>query len=460
MKEFFKGFIPKRNVVAKDNWVNYTTGYGTPDSRVNSTKFSTPYAIPASTLSAMYRGDGMARRIVNLMVDDAMRGFIEADTLLLDELDRLSFKQVLTDCACFARLYGGAAIVAFSVDGTDLEHPINLKGLKKVVKLNVFDRHSITWLEEDIERDYLSESYGEPAIYTIQPPVGERFRVHRSRCHFIGGAITTADIKRKNNSWDDSILQAVYNALLNYGAVQNSSAEIVQDYVQKVLYMDNIMNQVASSGTGGLVDRLITTQKTLSNVNFLAVDSQYEKYEKHVSSVGGLADLWDRFAETITANSGYPISKLFGKQSTGLSNNSHNDLVNYYDDVNAYRHDNLTPAIDWIINILQFQAMWKTKPEYYVWEFPSLVTPTEKENAEIKHILAQTDSIYVSMGAVDARELFEQRHANGTFHYDINIEDFKETDELDVEGNEDLLDTVPVEDTEEEKLLKSIASKI
>ena len=41
----------------------------------------------------MYRTDGITKRIINIVVDDSLRGFINADSDLLKELKRINAKQ-------------------------------------------------------------------------------------------------------------------------------------------------------------------------------------------------------------------------------------------------------------------------------------------------------------------------------------------------------------------------------
>jgi hypothetical protein len=80
IKEFF-GFSKR-----SDNWTNSMTNLGVNSSRVNSTKVGFLPLLDYMTLDEMYKSNGLAQKIVNIIVDDAMRGFIEADYDLLQEM--------------------------------------------------------------------------------------------------------------------------------------------------------------------------------------------------------------------------------------------------------------------------------------------------------------------------------------------------------------------------------------
>lgn len=210
MKQKIKNIF-RRN----DNWVNPLTKLGSSSSRTNNTIFRQNTRLDKRTLTEMYRTDGIAKRIINIVVDDSLRGFINADSELLKELKRINAKQSMFDAASFGRLYGGALIVALIDDGLGLEQPLNHKKINKLVSLRVFDKHQISWDIEDLCTDFYQEYYGEPEIFTITKKQDNLrgnedvfFRVHRSRCFIFGGERLCTSSKTNNQGWDDSVLQA------------------------------------------------------------------------------------------------------------------------------------------------------------------------------------------------------------------------------------------------------------
>lgn len=443
-KKYNKGKISSTTDVNYDGWKNVVTRINTSNSRVGTYKYGCYHFLSRQELTDIYCSYGIGRRIVDTVVDDSIREFIDADPKLIKELNRIKSKQCISDAACMARLFGGSLLVAYIDDGQEMDKPLNYNNIRKLIKLQVFDRYYITWSNDDLSRNFYDEFYGEPLIYTIIPINGIPFKVHRSRCHRFNGDRLPLSERAKHNYWDMPVLQPAYEALRNYGSVNNATAEIVQDFIQTILCVEGLEQLLVQGDEDKIVARanLIDTVRSITNTIFL--DAGSEKYEKHASSVAGLGDLWDRFSESICAATGIPISKLFGRSAKGLNANTHNDLDNWNSIVQAYRVDELEPPIDWLIKILEAQMMWdkNARPINYEWSFPCLETTSEEESAKVRLITAQADQIYIDRGAVDPEILFNLRHANGEFHTNILI-DQNVTDNSLFEENE-------IDDTDQE----------
>jgi phage-related protein (TIGR01555 family) len=420
-----RGRPSKSDDKRSDYWENIFTNMGTPNGRVSSTKYNPSLRLDRQTLTDIYTSDGIGRRIVNIMVDDALRGFIEADRNLIKELQRIKFKQKVVDCASWARLYGGGILVAFIDDGQEMDKPLNLKTVRKVVSIRAYDRFQVFWDIGDLSVNYYEEHYGEPDIFSITPISAAPFKVHRSRCHIFSGERIPDMEKMRNSYWDNSVLQAVYEALRNYGSTMNASAEIIQDFIQTILSVNGLTNMLAQGNDNLITQRLNVLDVSRSVYNTVILDSEKEVYQKHSSSVAGLAELWDRFSEAICATTGIPSTKLFGRSPSGLNSVGDNEVGNWNEIVEAYRSDELEPSINWIIEILKTQTMWDIaeRPQSYEWAFPSLKVPNEEEWTKIKHLTAQTDRLYADMGAVDPKYLYELRYGSGEFRPDISVDE-------------------------------------
>ena len=437
--------------VRKDGWTSILTGQGMPNSRLESNVYIPDVCLTQFMLTELYKSDGIAKRIVNLLVDDALRTFIECDIELQKELDRVKAKQHIIDAATWARLYGGCAIVAFIDDGREMDRPLNYNNLRKVISFRTYDRYQITWLQEDLSKNFYDEYYGEPEVFTITPYEGESFRVHRSRMHLMGGERLPNLEKTYNDYWDISVLQDVYTSIRNYAVSINASAEIVQNYIQVVVGIDGLEFLLsAPNGEKKVQDRLKIHDTTASNYKAVFIDSQKETYQKHNSSVAGLADLLDKHLEHICAIKGIPMTK-FGRSPSGLNSTGTSDANNWDNIVESYRTDQAAPCIDWVIKLLEAQILWDDKPKSYEWKFPSLKPIDELQLAQIRLLTAQTDGIYLDRGGISNSELYRLRYADGFFNTDIQIE----PDQLNKLVSEDMLIN-----PEDEQLIKDVTNEI
>ena len=440
MKKIFDKF--KR----KDNWMNPVTNLGVSNSRTNNTIFRPSIGLQKQTLQGMYRSDGIAKRIVNSVVDDALREFINAESELLEELKRLNAKQAMFDAGSFGRLYGGALLVAFVDDGQELSKPLNHQRIHKMVSLQVFDRYQVRWADEDICKDFYQEHYGQPEIFTITKQQNSMatsdemyFKVHRSRCFSFGGDRLCNNSRINNRGWEDSVLQACYEALRNYGIINNSSVEIVQDFIQPIMKM-SALSEKLTHGLEEVRSRLDNIDRSRSGQNTILLDADGgEEYNKLPSSIAGLGDLWDRFSETICATTGIPASRLFGRSPAGLNSSGESDLKNWHDIVSAYREDQIEPCLTWLITILQNQQSWQRKPANFDWTFPALHNPSEKELAEIKKQYAEIDIMYADRGGISASEAWQERFGQREFQRDIKLTRAEDLSEEIDEGTKDLI---------------------
>ncbi|MGI4775357.1 MAG: phage portal protein [Janthinobacterium lividum] len=430
LQNFFKS---SRN----DSWVNILTGLGTSDSRTNSTLYKNCASLNEYTLREIYNSNGVAINIVNAVVDDAICRFIESDKLLLKEMQRIDAKQSMLEAGYESRLLGGSMIVAFIDDGQDFEKPLNYNKINRLISLKVFNKHQVSWTDEDVCKDFYKEYYGKPEIFRINSEMNaidsdSFLKVHRSRCFNFRGN------KSSSNSqyWGNSVLQSCYEALRNYGIINSSAVEIVHDFVQVIMKINGLSDMIINGEERAVLQRVGVIEKTKSIANMVLLDgsdNSNESYEKRSSSVAGLPELWDKFSEAICAVSKIPKTRLFGSSPSGLNATGKSDLQNWYDVVRSYRSDQIEPCIDWLIEILRNQKEWKTKPLNYEWEFPSLTSPSELEWADIKKTYAAIDWGYIDRGAIDATDVWQERFGKGDFHFNFKLKRPEMIQELEIE---------------------------
>ncbi len=390
-------------------------------------------------LEEIYRANGIGKRIVDILVEDATRGFIDCDADLMQELKRLKAKQMITDAGCFGRLFGGALLVAFVDDYQDHAQPLNLKTINKIDSLRVYDRWQATYTSLDLNMDVNSEFFNQPEYFTLALQNYEHtlLRVHRSRCFIFGGERTTNFSKFHNLQWEYPILNKVHKALFNYLHAQESTISILEDFVQTIFKMDGLSMKFSGGSEDQIQMRMdfLNYAKKFGTTNILLMDKDGEDYEKKASNMGGYSDALDRISEYLCAVSGIPATRLFGRSPSGLNSTGQGDMQNYYDSVRGYRSDSIEPCIDWLIQIIAAQKSWKGKTSNLHWEFPSLTAPTEIEKADIAEKYAKIDLMYANANAIDARDAYKERFGHGKFHTDIKIDVLSDDEQLELDSD-------------------------
>lgn len=456
----------------KDGLVNYNTNLGI--KTANSFFQYNNQDLTDSQIEAIYYTNGLGARIVDIVVEDALRGFLETDVETLKELKRLKVKQVLTQVGCLGRLYGGAILVAFVQDARSMEKPLDERYIERVIKFKVFSRYQIHSL--NIQTDYCtdpsSEFYGELEYFYLKNEVNASsahnafIKIHRSRCIILTGQRVSAKKLANSNDMDglfnSSVLNRVYSALKNYVVSQEASTEILHDFIQTILKLEGLAQKMSTrEGKNEINRRLRELEQRRSIDKTILLDgSDSETYEKQASGVGGLADVLDRLMLAVSAASGIPATRLFGDSPSGMNATGKGDLQCYYDTVRAYRAEQLEPAIDFVFKLLFAQKSWKNKPVSDAWEFVSLTAPTELEQAQIRKIYAEIDCLYIDRGAIDATEIAQERlYKDGKFH-ELPVVKPLHDEQLEVMPNNiDLLIDQPDPQKEEDKKVMALAER-
>ena len=413
---------------AFDGWSNIITGMGMfqTDKRKHS-KFDMQPAIDRMTLTALYRNDGFSRRIVDLPVNEMTRKWIEIegdeDGVLLDELERIKARSSLKQLLKWSKVYGGA-IMFLGVDDSQLaEIPLNMKSIRDIKFLRVYDRHQVTWMQSDVNMDMTSELFGLPEWYTITPVlnVTKSFRVHRSRLIIMNGLDVPDHNKAKMLGWGDSVYQPVFEKLRALNAVYDSVEFIVNDFVQGILSIQNLMSMLAAGEEDLVLKRLHIMDMTRHVSNTVILDAEGETYQKHASTVTGLPDVIDRFVQTVSAVTGIPVTLLMGQAPAGLKATGDSDIRNWYDRISSEQSTLLNEPINYLIKILLASKDRKVKgfdaKNPPMIKYVPLWQMTEKETAEIHKTQADADAIYIDRGVLTQEEVAESRF-NGD-HYSL-----------------------------------------
>jgi hypothetical protein len=109
----------------------------------------------------------------------------------------------------------------------------------------------------------------------------------------------------------------------------------------------------------------------------------------------------------VSADTGYPITRLFGVSPAGMNATGESDMRNYYDKVRSRQQRVLKPML---LRVVQIISEWQKLPEPFI-EFRPLKQMSEKEQAELEKLLADKDQVvattyktYIDMGAMEPYE--------------------------------------------------------
>jgi len=343
--------------IKEDGWASLISSHGT---RRDPSEHITPQhdrELQREQVEAVYRADGIGRRIVDLPAEEMTREWVsiqgDSGEDRQQELSGLQVKQQFNKALRWAGLYGGAVMVMLVDDGVaDLEKPLNENAIRGVNDLIVYDRWQTSWTQAHISTDPASRWFGRAEWLRIHPLYGVPYTVHRSRLLIFDGEDVPDRLRQKNNGWGDSRLQPVFRALGRYGEAMGGTSAIIRDFILPVLSMKNLSDMIASGQEDVVKKRLEILGVSRSMLNVLLIDADEEQYEKKASSVSGIENLLQELKHNISSCSGIPQTKLFGRAPEGQNSTGESDIRNWYDWISGEQEDKLIPSLERLVYLI------------------------------------------------------------------------------------------------------------
>jgi len=361
-------------------------------------------------LAAIYKSNWLGRKIVDIPAMDAVRKGrdwqAEQDQIELIEAEekRLGFWNKLLEVKVKARLWGGAALY-IGTGETDLMQPLNVEAMAKdrVKYLTVLSRRDVS--AGPIEQDVLSEFHGRPAYYEVTGNAS-MVRIHPSRLAVFVGAPHGDSLlgMGPNQGWGDSIIEAVYSAMKNADATAANIASLVFEANVDVFRIPDFMASLADPAyQTRLLDRF-TLAATAKGINKALLLDKEEEYDRKQVTFAQLPEVMQTFLQMAAGAADIPVTRLLGQSPAGMNATGESDMNNYYDRVSSIQSLEMTPALYRLDECLIRSALGSRPPEIF-YEWSPLKQMTEKEQAEIGKMNAETAEILGRTGIFTSEEL-------------------------------------------------------
>jgi phage-related protein (TIGR01555 family) len=438
-----------------DGWSNIQTRLGnTPDDRSSQDYVSPGRILSDMELNNIYQYTGLGRKIVDIYAEESTREWIsisgDNSGQIEHQLNLINAKDAFSDLIRWALLFGGAVIVIGADDGRDLTEPLNENSLKSIESLTVYDRTEVIPDYVSFYNNPENTKFGKPSIYSIQPSstflgaANAIFYVHETRVLRMDGLKLPNRAFAQNQFWGGSFVQSAFTALSNLGSSYRYSANIIADFVQTILSIENLQDLIGSEGGEDLLmKRLMIMNRGRSVNNTVLLDSK-EQYTKQASSVAGLSELLDKFMQQLAAVTKIPEMILMGKSPSGLQSSGEDDIRSFYDSIKSYQRKELYSRLHRLVSLMLKTGQITNVPSQWDIIFNPLWQMSDGEKADLHLKQAQSDQIYINMGVLDPAEVKMSRFGTpgNPKDFDLATEvlfDPLEPDDLDLidEGMED-----------------------
>ena len=372
-------------------------------------------------LNALYRTDWLAGKVVDIIPDDMTRewryfsGDIEPETIgaLVEEEERLGLAEAFNEAHKWARLYGTSFIVINVDDGQPVDQPLNINRVKKggLKHIKVVDRHRIDRADLQPIENPLDPNYGMPSYYRF---VNTNVKIHHSRMIRFDAVKLPFDEFKRNNYMSDSVLDRLYEALINFNTIAAGSASMVYETNVDVMKIKGLMNYIQSPEGTALIQKRFTLASMLKSFNNMLLLDADEEYDKKQNSFASLPDLLYAHALFLAGGSDVPATRLLGSSASGLNATGEGDMKNYYDVIRSKQSKDYKPKLDFF-DILMAKNLGIPDDADLDYRFNSLFQMTPKEQADMDFINAQRDQIYLDKGIIPEYTVAKELKQNGTY---------------------------------------------
>lgn len=423
-----------------DVWINQLTGLGIEGRDKSQSSKVVQRLLSKDQVEALYQVDKMARKVVNLPVDEMFReGFKilikedkgnEINDWIWEELERLNALKLAERLFKHGRLYGSACLY-YGITGQDKssDKPLPAGPIPGLDYLFVFDRYQLKPKSQDSElqadlRDSLG--FGEPVFYELNiRDAKQKQTFHKSRLLRLDGVTLPYSMAKKNQFWGDSVLSATYDSLRDYRSANATIGALGQDLSIPVFKIQDLVEMVAQADEELFKARIKLMQLMASSLNAIVL-RENESYERLSLNATGFSEIMKLLRDRLVADTEIPHTLLFNESPGGsLGGTGVSEKTDWYDTVRSKQNTELTPVLMAIIKMICRQKSGKAKgeiPKGLAIEYNPLMQLTEKEKLEGKKLQSDIDRTYVEIGVYTPEEVAINRFGSGEYSTETQLD--------------------------------------
>lgn len=313
----------------------YPGGVGTQLDQVETTFINNRWYLVSNMrqlLSELYAEHGLIQTVVNVPVDDGLRGGVEVKTKQLSEddlhklmncIERNDDINTVGWALKWNRLFGGAGVVV--ITDQDPESPLDKNSIHEntPVEFRAVDMWELFW---DKQND---ESY-DP---TLQEHKFEFFsyygnKLHKSRVFRMKGIQPPSFIRPRLRGWGLSVVESLIRSINQYFKTNGLCFEVLDEFKLDIYKIKNLTTTLMSSqGTAQIQQRVQLANQQKNYQNAITMDSEDDYIQKQLS-FSGIAEILEQIRIQIASDLRMPITKIFGISPSGW-NSGESEIENY-----------------------------------------------------------------------------------------------------------------------------------
>lgn len=411
----------KKAKARADTLENVITGLGMHgrDKRVSGKVTWSPQ-MSETAMEEMYAGDGLPRRIVELMPQEATREWVEfdeEDPEIEDALEDLEAEDKFCDADISARLHGGACLlINTGLPRKQLAFPLDENNIKQIKSLVLLTRYELNSGMLDIDTDLSSPNYGKPLTYQLYERKGINPKpiatIHWTHLLRFDGAKLPLMAYIRNNYWHDSVLTGVMEAAKDMLTTMAGVATVMGEFRMIQYFIEGLADIIASGDEELLIKRMKMVNQARSITGMTVLDVK-EKMEVHADTFAGVKDIIEVFKDNMALRTGYPKIILFQDSPGGLQSSGSSELEGWYNMVAHYQKKTYKKPFNRLLHLLFLSKKGPTKgtiPENPNWTFKKLWSESASDVAKNELAEAQADQIRLDQGVLEPSDVIKARY--------------------------------------------------
>lgn len=390
-------------------------------------------------LSELYVENGLVQTIVDVPVDDGLRGGVILQSNQLSEeqieelknsLDRDDDLDIAGQAAKWNRLFGGAGILVLT--DQDPEEPLDLEmiGPDTPLEFRAVDMWELFFDKQN------TEGY-DPAVqsedFDFYNYYGEQ--VHKSRVMRLKGITAPSFIRPRLRGWGFSVVEALIRSINQYLRATDVGFEVLDEFKLDIYKIKNLVNTLISP-TGGqqIQQRVAQANQMKSYQNAIVMDSEDDYVQKQLS-FAGLSDWMQQARMQVASDMRIPMIKLFGTPSTGLNAGDEDSIEIYNSMVESQVRNKLKYNILRMCEI-KCQKMFGFVPDDLSLEFKPLRLLSGEQEENVKNSKFNRLIIAKQNGLVNDLEFRQACNKGSLFEIKLDTTDIAEGGFMDDEVQE------------------------
>ena len=416
--------------------INAITGLGTKKDKSEYYNLRHPRMLVESELEALYY-DPLCRRLVDIYAEAAVT---EAPTIKISEesedydgtikafsnyLEEIDFYFFIEETLKLQRIYGGAALFIVLDDGLEPSEPVRADLVRGIADLVPLSRKEI------VPNDYNYLNYRNPELYRISTSKSIKqendlnyLLVHSSRVLRVDGLYLPWRQRLHNEGWGLSYLQPFFEVWKRYRGATDGMATMLNEMDLFVHKIPGLANKITSGRESALKTRLEANSLARSLYGGMALDSE-EEVTFASRSLGGAQDIFDRLVEDLVAAADMPKTLLFGSSPAGgLSESGKYEDKSWAASVERYQTHALRRPLNQFFQLILSMPQGPTGgnvPDEWSVYFPPYYSESDKDKAELRKQVADTDKVYVDMGVLTPLEVRQSRFSGVEYSIETSL---------------------------------------